>query len=195
MKNTSKSHLLPDLLRPHLKLVFCGTAAGTVSAAAGHYYAHPHNKFWKTLHSVGLTPRRLDPSEFRKLLDWGIGLTDIAKTVCGMDKELPKGSLGELACRDLAARIGKFRPGILAFTSLTAGRRFLGSGITFGEQDQMIASTRIWVLPSPSPTAQWNWDEKWWRRLAERVGEGELRQETPSPAKTKDLLALSKGRS
>ena len=163
------SHLLPDLLQPNLMLVFCGTAAGTVSAAAGHYYAHPHNKFWKTLHAVGLTPRLPQPSEFRTLLDYRIGLTDIAKTVCGMDKELPKGSLGELACLDLRRRIEKAQPGILAFTSLTAGRRFLGADAGFGEQQQAIGTTRIWVLPSPSPTAQWNWDESWWRKLARAV--------------------------
>jgi double-stranded uracil-DNA glycosylase len=161
--------LLPDLLRPNLKLVFCGTAAGTVSAQMGHYYAHPHNKFWKTLHAVGLTPRLLKPAEFYELLKFHIGLTDIAKTVCGMDKELPKGSLGKLACDDLAARIKKVQPGILAFTSLTAGRQFLRRDAKFGEQEDTIGKTRIWVLPSPSPTAQWNWDEKWWKKLAKAL--------------------------
>src|SRR5882672_11153472 len=104
-KLSLSSPLLPDILEPNLSLVFCGTAAGTVSAQRGAYYAHPHNKFWKTLHRVGLTPRLLDPSEYNQLPEWGLGLTDIAKTVCGMDKELPPGSLGELACHALAERI------------------------------------------------------------------------------------------
>src|SRR5580704_10816331 len=63
--------VLPDVLRPALKIVFCGTAAGTVSARRGHYYAHPQNKFWPTLHAIGLTPRRLDPSEFPLVGEWG----------------------------------------------------------------------------------------------------------------------------
>jgi TDG/mug DNA glycosylase family protein len=162
-------HILPDVLEPGLALVFCGTAAGTVSAQRGHYYAHPHNKFWKTLHRVGLTPRLLAPAEFKKLPDWGIGLTDIAKTVCGMDKELPPGSLGEIACRALEKQMEIYQPGVLAFTSLTAGRRFLGQQAVFGEQKNTIGRMRIWVLPSPSPTAQWNWDEKWWQALAAEV--------------------------
>ena len=54
----------PDLLRPGLRIVFCGTAAGTVSAARGAYYAHPQNRFWSALHASGSTPRLLQPEEF-----------------------------------------------------------------------------------------------------------------------------------
>jgi TDG/mug DNA glycosylase family protein len=158
--------VLPDLLVSGLKLVFCGTAPGTVSAARGHYYAHPHNKFWPTLHAVGLTPRRLEPAEFRTLLTFRIGLTDIAKTTFGMDKQLPRRSLGVAACADLRARIENHQPRILAFTSLAAGRSFLRRQAGFGEQPERIGETHLWLLPSPSPAAQWNWDEGWWRKLA-----------------------------
>jgi TDG/mug DNA glycosylase family protein len=163
------SHVLPDLLQSGLKIVFCGTAAGTTSARRGHYYAHPQNKFWPTLHAIGLTPRRLDPSEFPLLAGWGVGLTDIAKTVSGMDKELPPGSLGRLACDALHANILSHQPAILAFTSLTAGRRFLRREAGFGEQSETIGATRLWLLPSPSPAANWNWreHERWWRAAGE----------------------------
>jgi double-stranded uracil-DNA glycosylase len=163
--------VLPDLLRPGLRIVFCGTAAGTVSARRGHYYAHPQNKFWPTLHAIGLTPRPLDPSEFPLLSDWGVGLTDIAKTVSGMDKELPPGSLGREACNVLHANIMKHQPAILAFTSLTAGRRYLRREAGFGEQSETIGATRLWLLPSPSPAANWNWGahQRWWRALAEKA--------------------------
>ena len=169
MTDDVSTMILPDLLQPGLRIVFCGTAAGTMSARRGHYYAHPQNKFWSTLHAVGLTPRRLDPSEFPLLLDWGVGLTDIAKSVSGMDKDLPSGSLGREACAALRANILKHEPAILAFTSLTAGRRYLRGRAGFGEQSETIGATRIWVLPSPSPAANWNWreNELWWRALAD----------------------------
>lgn len=155
--------------QPGLRLVFCGTAAGTVSARRGQYYAHPQNRFWPTLHAVGLTPRRLDPAEFALLPGFGIGLTDIAKHVSGMDKDLPAGSLGRLACDALGARILAHRPAILAFTSLAAGRSFLRRPAGFGEQAETIGATRLWLLPSPSPAATWNWraNEGWWRALAD----------------------------
>jgi TDG/mug DNA glycosylase family protein len=60
--------ILPDMLARGLKVVFCGTAAGRVSAATQSYYAHPQNQFWRTLAAVGLTPRQLRPGEYRELL-------------------------------------------------------------------------------------------------------------------------------
>ena len=69
--------ILPDLLANNLELVIVGTAAGRVSGRRGLYYAG--NRFWRTLHEVGLTPIELRPGEHGKLLDYGIGLTDLAK--------------------------------------------------------------------------------------------------------------------
>lgn len=162
--------VLPDVLRAGLRIVFCGTAAGTVSAARGCYYAHPQNKFWRALHAAGLTPRLLAPAEYADLPHYGIGLTDIAKTVSGMDKQLPSGVLGQAACDALRVKIHAAAPKILAFTSLTAGRRYLRCEAAFGEQPERIGPTRLWLLPSPSPAAHWNWDEAWWRALARAIG-------------------------
>jgi len=163
-------HVLPDVLASGLRIVFCGTAAGTVSAQRGAYYAHPQNKFWRVLHTVGLTPQLVRPEEYRDLPHWGLGLTDIAKHVSGMDRELPAGALSEEACAVLTAKILAAQPRLLAFTSLTGGRRWLGRVAGFGDSGARIGATRIWLLPSPSPTAGWNWDETWWRRLAEEAG-------------------------
>ena len=159
------------MLAPGLGVVFCGTAAGNVSAARGAYYAHPQNKFWRALHSAGITPRLLSPEEFSLLPTHGVGLTDIAKTVKGMDKELPAEALGRSACDAMRLKIAYVQPRIVAFTSLNAGRRFLGRAAGFGEQRERIGETRLWLLPSPSPAANWNWDESWWRALAEAVRE------------------------
>ena len=120
---SSPAHVLPDLLRPGLRIVFCGTAAGNVSAARGAYYAHPQNRFWSALHAFGLTPRKLNPEEYTELPQWGLGLTDIAKHVSGVDRELPPGALGRGACSTLEAKIIAAEPDWLAFTSLNAGRR------------------------------------------------------------------------
>ena len=168
------AHVLPDVVRPGLRIVFCGTAAGSVSADRGAYYAHPQNRFWSTLYAVGLTPRLLKPEEFGQLPQWGLGLTDVAKHVSGMDRELPQGALGREACAALEAKIAAACPIRLAFTSLNAGRRYLGRAAGFGQQPERIGRTRIWVLPSPSSTAGWNWarHEHWWRMMAEEAGDG-----------------------
>jgi TDG/mug DNA glycosylase family protein len=161
--------VLPDLLQPGLTVVFCGTAAGRMSAARGQYYAHPQNKFWRVLHATGLTPRLFAPHEYPLLLELGIGATDIAKHVSGMDHQLPEGALGRTALDDLRARIGAARPRLLAFTSLAGGRKFLGPRVTHGKQAERIGETAIWVLPSPSPAAQNAWNQSVWHDLADEV--------------------------
>ena len=150
-------------------MVFCGTAAGTLSAKLGQYYANPQNKFWRTLHATGLTPRVFAPHEYRELLKLGIGATDIAKHASGMDHNLPKEALGRAAIEDLRARILMAGPKILAFTSLAGGRSFLGPKIKHGKQAEMLGDTVIWVLPSPSPVAQTAWNEAVWHDLARAV--------------------------
>jgi TDG/mug DNA glycosylase family protein len=162
-------HILPDRLRPGLKLVFCGTAAGRVSALRQAYYAHAQNKFWKTLHAVGLTPRLLAPHEYELLWEHGIGLTDIAKHVYGMDHQLPRDVLGDEAAAALKARILKIQPQLLAFTSLNAGRKVMGPRARAGEQPEKLGVTRIFILPSPSPLAANHWDIQPWRELAKAV--------------------------
>jgi TDG/mug DNA glycosylase family protein len=163
---TQNPFVLEDLLRPGLHIVFCGTAPGRVSAEKRAYYAHPQNKFWRILHETGLTPRRLRPEEYGELLSYDIGLTDIAKHAFGMDNQLPSGSLGRTAATALRERIGACAPRILAFTSLTGGSSFLRRAVKPGAQAETIGPTQIWVLPSPSPTAGWNWNPQPWFALA-----------------------------
>ena len=159
-------HVLPDRLRPGLKLVFCGTAAGRQSALQKAYYAHGQNKFWKALYQVGLTPHQFMPHDYEKLWELGIGLTDIAKYSFGMDHQLPAEALGPEAVAALELRIAAVKPAILAFTSLNGGRKVMGAKAVAGEQPETLGATRVFILPSPSPLAANHWDIKPWRALA-----------------------------
>jgi TDG/mug DNA glycosylase family protein len=161
--------ILPDRLKPGLKLVFCGTAAGRQSALQKAYYAHAQNRFWRTLHEVGLTPVLVAPRDYENLWRYGIGLTDIAKTVYGMDHQLPREALGDAAVAALKARIRRARPAILAFTSLNGGRKVMGRKAVAGEQTERLGDTRVWILPSPSPLAANHWDIGPWAALARAV--------------------------
>jgi TDG/mug DNA glycosylase family protein len=162
----ANKHILPDRLKPGLKLVFCGTAAGRQSALQQAYYAHGQNKFWATLHRVGLTPHLFAPQDYEKLWELGIGLTDIAKHVYGMDHQLPKDALGAEAVAALKTRVLKAKPHILAFTSLNGGRKVMGTKVVAGEQEEKLGATRVFILPSPSPLAANHWDIEPWRALA-----------------------------
>ena len=105
---------LPDQLQPNLRIVFVGTAAGQMSADLGHYYAHPGNRFWRTIHETGITPRQYLPHEFPSLLDLRIGFTDMCKTGAGMDHTALNFPIDVPAFRK---KMLQYRPKTIAFTS------------------------------------------------------------------------------
>jgi double-stranded uracil-DNA glycosylase len=156
--------LLPDILEPGLRVVICGTAAGTASARAGAYYAGPGNAFWATLYQTGLTPVRLAPTDFARLPEYGIGLTDICKVLQGSDEEV--GTV-EFDVTGLQARIVGAEPDYLAFNGKNAARGALERGVDYGRQPERIGGAIVWVLPSTSGAARRFWDIGPWEALAE----------------------------
>ncbi len=156
--------VLPDVLRPGLRIVFCGTAAGSASARARAYYAGPGNAFWPTLHEVGLTPVQLAPEEFRRLPEFGLGLTDICKILHGSDEEV---GTAEFDGAGLQSRIAAAEPEHLAFNGKNAARAALEQQVTYGPQPERIGSATVWVLPSTSGAARRFWDIEPWRELAD----------------------------
>jgi TDG/mug DNA glycosylase family protein len=156
--------VLPDILAPDLRLVFCGTAAGTASAKARAYYAGPGNSFWATLHAVGLTPEQLKPAEFERLPEFGIGLTDICKVRHGSDEEV--GTV-EFDVAGLEQRITAAEPENLAFNGKNAARGALERDVDYGPQPERIGGASLWVLPSTSGAARRFWNIEPWRELGQ----------------------------
>lgn len=158
--------VLPDVLAPNLRILFCGSAVGRRSAQVRAYYAGPGNLFWPMLHTIGLTPRRIAPADYRNILACGLGLTDLAKDAFGADHELPRGCYDPERLRRTVLAI---RPRILAFTSKGPAKAFLGRAVETGLQAERIGRTEIFVLPSPSGRARRFWSEGPWKDLAERA--------------------------
>lgn len=160
--------VLPDVLAHGLILVFCGTAASEVSARASAYYANSGNAFWSTMHAVGITSRKIDPSEFRDLLELKIGLTDLVKRVSGSDRVLEP---GDFQRKRLLDSLKRYQPQIVAFTSKAAWRGWneisSRGEVSYGWQDETLNQTRFFVLPSPSGAARGYWDIKPWQALAD----------------------------
>jgi TDG/mug DNA glycosylase family protein len=155
--------VLPDLLARDLAVVFCGTAVSAASARRRAYYAGPGNRFWRTLFEVGLTPRRLEPEEYESLREFGLGLTDLAKTVSGSDRILADDHFDRARLGDV---IRQFSPRILAFTSKRAAEEFLRHPVDYGVIQEKIGTTVLFALPSPSGAARGYWDMERWRELA-----------------------------
>jgi len=162
--------ILPDLLADGLDLVLCGTAPSTASKAAGAYYAHPGNLFWPLLHRCGLIATPLTPAEYPRLLEHGIGLTDLNKTEWGADSDLDPAGFDVAG---LAAKIARHRPRLVAFTSKTAARIALGRReIAYGPQPTTIGGQPAFALPSTSGRARGHFDPAPWEALARVLGRG-----------------------
>lgn len=149
-----------------LRVVFCGTAAGSASARRGAYYAGPGNKFWPILYAVELTPRQLRPADFASALEYGIGLTDLCKLRSGSDLEIGDGAFDVAG---LETRLLAVAPRVIAFNGLKAGREALGGVDGYGRQTRSLADAETWVLPSTSGAANRWWDPAPWQQLADHL--------------------------
>ena len=170
--------LLPDVLKPGLDLVFCGTAPSRISFERRAYYANPGNSFWRTLAGVGLLPELLAPERYAEVLRFGLGLTDLNKTEWGSDHEL---SPDRFDLAGLRRKLTRYRPAALAFTSKTAaclffGQRSLPAGpvpetLSAALEPRALRSIRYFVLTSPSGRARSWWSIEPWQVVAAFVAE------------------------
>ena len=155
---------LPDYLAPGLALVFVGINPGRYSVTRGHYFARSTSRFWPAFSRSRLSrPVRralgvdlLGPEHDAALLGFGIGFTDVVKR--------PTANAAGLSPRDyatwvpvLARRLRRYRPRVACFHGLTAYRPFAaitlppGTPAALGAQPVRIGTTRIFVVPNPSP--------------------------------------------
>ncbi|TMC49569.1 MAG: mismatch-specific DNA-glycosylase, partial [Chloroflexi bacterium] len=111
--------MLPDYLAPNLRVVICGTAAGTTSASLGHYYAGPGNLFWTYLYRAGITREPLFPSTDSHVLEFGVGLTDLAKKVAASSDH---GLREHYDVEAFLLKIERYRPAWVAFHGKEAAK-------------------------------------------------------------------------
>ncbi|XXY03355.1 G/U mismatch-specific DNA glycosylase [Sorangium sp. So ce185] len=141
---------VPDVIAPDLRVLFCGINPGLYTAAVGHNFARPGNRFWPALHAGGFTDRVLSPFEERELLKLGYGITNVVERATASADEL---SADELAAggERLAAKVRRYRPRVLAVLGIGAYRSAFGRPHAApGPQPETLDATRIWVLPNPS---------------------------------------------
>jgi TDG/mug DNA glycosylase family protein len=147
---SARNTTLADVIAPRLEVLFCGINPGLYSAAIGHHFGRPGNRFWPTLHAAGFTPRLLDPSEERDLLPLGFGITNVVSRATAAADEL---STEEIVAGGviLEAKVREFTPRYLAVLGLGAYRTaFARPKATIGLQPDLIGETLVWVLPNPS---------------------------------------------
>lgn len=146
----AKNKTVPDVIASGLAVLFCGINPGLYTAAIGHHFGRPGNRFWPTLHAAGFTPRLLDPSEEQELLPLGYGITNVVARATAAADELTEREI-IAGGRILEAKVREFAPRYLAVLGIGAYRvAFAKPKAVIGLQPDLLGETRVWVLPNPS---------------------------------------------
>ncbi|MFD7936095.1 G/U mismatch-specific DNA glycosylase [Streptomyces sp. NPDC048253] len=146
----ARDRLVPDVVAGGLRVLFCGINPGLMTAATGHHFARPGNRFWPVLHLSGFTPRLLKPAEQQELLSYGLGITNVVARATARADELTAREYQD-GGRLLAQKVTRLKPRWLAVVGVTAYRAaFDDRKAAVGPQERVIGDTRVWVLPNPS---------------------------------------------
>lgn len=139
-----------DVIAPNLRVLFCGINPGLYTAAVGHHFARPGNRFWPALYAAGFTDRVLSPFDERELLQRGYGITNVVPRTTASADQLTREEIIAGGER-LRAQVLRYQPRVLAVLGVGAYRTaFNRPKAAVGLQAETIGGTSLWVLPNPS---------------------------------------------
>jgi TDG/mug DNA glycosylase family protein len=148
--HAARNKTVPDVIAAGLTVLFCGINPGLYTAAIGHHFGRPGNRFWPALHAAGFTDRILDPSEEHELLELGYGITNLVARATATADELSDRELIAGGKR-VTAKMRKYKPRYLAVVGVGSYRvAFDRPKAVVGLQPDSIGETKVWVLPNPS---------------------------------------------
>ena len=141
---------IPDVIRPGLRVLFCGINPGLWSGATGNHFANPGNRFWPALQLSGFTPTRLYPGDREAMLALGLGITNLVNRTTATAAELSADEL-RAGAAELTAKVEEYKPAWLAVLGIEAFRRGFGARkAATGRQLLTTGGVPTWVLPNPS---------------------------------------------
>jgi mismatch-specific thymine-DNA glycosylase len=140
---------LPDYLRKGMRLVVVGCNPGERSARVGHYYAGRGNQFWPLLYESGVIPELLSYNDDKRLVEFGVGVTDLVKRPTKGFDEIERQEFAEGRVL-LAQKLEEYKPQVVAFNGKLVYERFSGRVCKLGLQQETLYGARVFVLPSTS---------------------------------------------
>lgn len=140
---------LPDHLRKGMKLVIIGCHPTESSVRVGHYYAGRDNEFWPLIFEGGVVPEPFDYRDDKRVIEFGIGLTDLVKRPSKGVDDIEREEFAEGRVL-LAQKLEEFRPRLVAFNGKMVYEKFAGRPCMLGLQKEKLYGADVFVLPSTS---------------------------------------------
>jgi len=140
---------LPDYLRKGMKMILVGANPGDRSARVGHYYAGRNNHFWPMLYDCGVIPEPIGYEDDRRMVEFGIGMTDLVKRPTRGVDEIERQEFAEGRVL-LAQKLEDLRPKVIAFNGKMVYEKFTGRPCKLGLQKERLYGACVFVLPSTS---------------------------------------------
>lgn len=130
-------------------MILIGANPGDRSARVGHYYAGRNNQFWPVMYESGVIPEPLQYEDDRRLVEFGIGMTDLVKRPTRGIDEIHREEFAEGRVL-LAQKLEETRPRLIAFNGKMVYEKFTGRPCKFGLQKEKLYGAYVFVLPSTS---------------------------------------------
>ena len=125
-----------------------------------------------------MVPEPFDYHDDRRVIEFGIGLTDLVKRPTKGVEELKREDFAEGRIV-LSQKIEEFAPRVVAFNGKLTYEQFAQRKCKYGIQKEMLYGARVYVLPSTSGANNANRSEKrkHFRKLAHLVAQIEKHRE------------------
>jgi mismatch-specific thymine-DNA glycosylase len=161
---------LPDHLRKGMKLVIVGCHPTESSVRVGHYYAGRDNEFWPMLFESGVVPEPFDYRDDKRVIEFGVGLTDLVKRSSRTVEELKREDFAEGRIV-LSQKLEEFLPRVVAFNGKLTYEQFAQRKCKYGLQKELLYGARVYVLPATTGASATNKTEKLmhFRKLAQLI--------------------------
>lgn len=140
-----------DRVKEGLSVLFVGFNPSIRSSETGHHFANPNNRFWRILFEAGLTPRKLEAAEDDRLVDMGMGITNIVSRPTKAADEISKQEYKE-GREILKKKIENLKPRIVCYVGKGVYLEFSGrKSAPWGIQNEpVVPGTIDFVAPSSS---------------------------------------------
>ncbi|RTG82343.1 thymine-DNA glycosylase, partial [Schistosoma bovis] len=147
-----KNKSLPDHLKEGLDIVIVGINPSLASAHVGHHYAGPGNHFWTCLSQAGLVPMAVSCYDDSKMLDYGIGFTNVCTRPTKGAAELTRKEM-KAGAAIMLEKMRKYKPKIAVFNGIYEA--YVGhKNFCMGRQPTTLDGTDIVIFVMPSSSAR-----------------------------------------